>query len=82
MAGLVRELRQSGQLSELALSPLSVEETQALAADVAARKCDPAFLSGLYKATKGNPLFVVESVRASIEGDGAPRVRLRRACRP
>ena len=70
LAGLVRELRQAGQLSEMALTPLSVEETETLAAEVAARKCDPAFLSGLYKSTRGNPLFVVESVRASIEGDG------------
>ena len=59
--------------SELALNPLSVEETEALATEVAAPKCDPAFLSSLYKTTKGNPLFVVESTRASFEGDGDQR---------
>jgi DNA-binding SARP family transcriptional activator/predicted ATPase len=73
LTGLVRELRQAGKLSELALSPLSVEETEALAAEVAPHKCDPAFLSSLYKTTRGNPLFVVESMRASIEGDGDQR---------
>ncbi len=44
-----------------------MEETASLAAQVATRKCDPAFLSGLYETTKGNHLFVVESVRASLE---------------
>ena len=67
LAGLVSELRQSGQLSEFPLAPLSVEDAAALAAQVARRECDPAFLSGLYQATQGNPLFVVESVRASLE---------------
>ena len=64
LAGLVSELCQSGQLSEFPLAPLSVEETTALAVQVAGRECEPQFLSGLYRATKGNPLFVVESVRA------------------
>ena len=67
LAGLVSELRQSGQLSKFPLAPLSVEETAALAVQVAGRECDPQFLSGLYQATKGNPLFVVESVRGSLE---------------
>ena len=70
--GLVSELGQSGQLSEFPLSPLSVEEAAALGLQIAGRECDPAFLSGLYQATKGNPLFVVESVRASLE-DGSVR---------
>ena len=67
LAGLVSELRQSGQLSEFPLAPLSVEEAAALAVQVAGRECDPAFLNSLFQATKGNPLFVVESVRASLE---------------
>ena len=63
------------------MAPLTVEETAELAAQVAARQCDPAFLNGLYQATKGNPLFVVESVRLpwKINPPGVPR---RRACRP
>ncbi|MGE5138508.1 MAG: BTAD domain-containing putative transcriptional regulator [Rudaea sp.] len=80
LAGLVGELRQSGQLSEIPLAPLSVDEAAALAVQVAGRECDPAFLSGLYQATKGNPLFVVESVRASLEDQASkssapPRVQ-------
>ena len=80
LAALMRELRQSGQLSEFPIAPLSVDETSALAAQIAARDCDPAFLSSLYHSTKGNPLFVVESVRASLEdqaskGSAPPRVQ-------
>ena len=79
LAGLVRELRQSGQVSEISIAPLSVEETAELAAQTSTRQCDPAFLSELYQATKGNPLFVVESVRASLEDQEAkgpaPRVQ-------
>jgi DNA-binding SARP family transcriptional activator/predicted ATPase len=67
LASLMRELTKSGQLSEIPVAPLSVEDTASLAAQIAMRKCDPAFLSGLYQTTKGNPLFVVESVRASLE---------------
>ena len=67
LAGFVSELRRSGQLTEFPLSPLSMEESAALAVQVAGRECDPAFLNGIYQATKGNPLFVVESVRASLE---------------
>lgn len=80
LASLVRELSQSEQLSEFSIAPLSMEETAALAAQIATQKCDPAFLSGLYQATKGNPLFVVESVRASLEDQASrssppPRVQ-------
>ena len=80
LAGLVSELRQSGQFSEFPLSPLSAEEAAALAVQVAGRECDPAFLSSVYQATKGNPLFVVESVRASLEDQAStssapPRVQ-------
>lgn len=74
LSNLIRLLRQSGQLSEFSLAPLSVEETATLAAQIATRKCDPAFLSGLYQATKGNPLFVVESVRASLEDQSTSSV--------
>ena len=71
LANLVNALRGSGQLSEFPLAPLGVEEASSLAVQVAGRACDPGFLSSLYQATKGNPLFVVECVRASLE-DHAP----------
>ena len=64
LASLLSDLRQSGQAVELPLSPLNAEETAALAAQVADRPLDAADSGALYRATKGNPLFVVESVRA------------------
>lgn len=80
LTSLANELRGSGQLSEFPLAPLSAEESAILATEVAGRECDAAFIAGLYPATKGNPLFVVESVRASLEngqsaGVASPRVQ-------
>jgi predicted ATPase len=73
LSSMVRFLRQPGQLSEISLTPLSVDATVTLAAQIATREFDSAFLSGLFQATQGNPLFVVESVRASLE-DQSPRL--------
>jgi DNA-binding SARP family transcriptional activator/predicted ATPase len=80
LASLMRALGNSGRLSEIPLAPFGPEETATLAAQVAAHTCDPAFLTGLYQTTKGNALFVVESVRASLEdresqGSVPPRVQ-------
>ena len=71
LASLLSDLRQSGQAVELPLSPLSAAETAALAAQVAERPLEAADLGALYRATKGNPLFVVESVRAGLRNPGA-----------
>jgi DNA-binding SARP family transcriptional activator/predicted ATPase len=76
LTGLVGELRQSGQMSEFPLAPLTIEETSALAAQVAGQECESGFVSGLYQTTKGNPLFVVESVRSSVEDDAASKSRI------
>ena len=67
LADLMREIHVSGHLSEIELTPLGRADTAALAAQIAPQKSDSAFLDGLYQATGGNPLFVVESVRASLE---------------
>jgi len=63
---LLGELRQSGQATEFPLAPLSMEETMALAAQVTGAPLDPAALQGLFGATKGHPLFVVETLRAGL----------------
>jgi DNA-binding SARP family transcriptional activator len=57
-------LQRDGLLSEMALGPLSPAETTSLAEHVAGRQLDPARASDLYSETEGNPLFVVEMVRA------------------
>jgi DNA-binding SARP family transcriptional activator/predicted ATPase len=71
LATFMRELGQSGRLSEISIVPLSEEETVALAVQTVAHAFDAAFLSTLYRTTKGNPLFVVETVRASLEDGGS-----------
>lgn len=80
LTSLMRELSQSKQLSEVALEPLSPEETSTLASQIAKDGSDPTYLSSIFKTTKGNPLFIVESVRAFLEDEGSgnsipPRVQ-------
>ena len=77
---LMRELSQSKQLTEIALEPLSFEESSVLTRQIAMADSDPAYLSEIFKTTKGNPLFIVESVRSSLENKEArnavpPRVQ-------
>jgi DNA-binding SARP family transcriptional activator/predicted ATPase len=71
LASLMRELGQSGRLSEISILPLNEEETAALAAQTATRDFDAAFLNSLYQTTKGNALFIVETVRAWLEDPGS-----------
>jgi len=77
---LMTEMQQSGRLLELPLSPLDREESAALSAQIAGHSLNDADLAGLYKATRGNPLFIVESVRAglgssdSAAGASPPRI--------
>lgn len=67
LAGLTQDLSQRGQLSEIAMEPLTAEETASLASQTSIHEMDPSVLRRIYEATKGNPLFVVESVRASLD---------------
>jgi len=68
---IAEDLRRAGLLEEIPVGPLDAEAAAALAARVANRELDAAYLRRLYHATKGNPLFVVESVRAKLEDTGA-----------
>jgi tetratricopeptide (TPR) repeat protein len=61
---LLGELRRSRQLSEIELGPLDEVETFSLATSVAGRALDPALADPLFRGSEGNPLFVVEMVRA------------------
>jgi DNA-binding SARP family transcriptional activator len=62
---LLVELLANRQLSEIELDPLDEAETFALATGVAGRALDPALATPLYHGSEGNPLFVVEMVRAA-----------------
>jgi len=59
------ELRNSRQLTEIHLPPLNAEQTQTLAQQMTGQELAPAAATQLYRDTEGNPLFVVETVRAA-----------------
>jgi len=57
-------LQRDSLVTEIALGPLSAAETASLAEHVAGKQLDPAMINTLHHETEGNPLFVVEMVRA------------------
>ncbi len=75
LSSLLRELNREGCSTEIALELLSSKETAFLAAQVSERQLDPEFVVELYHQTEGNPLFVIESVRAAqiASGDSAQK---------
>lgn len=66
LADWLAALQRSGQMAEVALGPLNAGETASLATQVAGRLLTTDELDQLYRETEGNPLFVVESVRAEL----------------
>jgi DNA-binding SARP family transcriptional activator/predicted ATPase len=59
-------LRQSGMVLEIPLEPLDAQETAELARRESAKPLESRNLEEIFRATRGNPLFVVESVRAGL----------------
>lgn len=64
VARLRRYLSAAGALSVIALGPLDQEATTRTAALVGRRPLTPEAASRLWAETEGNPLFVVEAIRA------------------
>jgi predicted ATPase len=62
---LLLDLRRGDRLTELELQALSAAESAELAARVAGRPLDAAEADAIHRATEGNPLFIVETVRAA-----------------
>jgi serine/threonine protein kinase/predicted ATPase len=62
----VAGLRQSGMVLEIPLEPLDAQETVELARLESAKPVESGNLGEIFRATGGNPLFVVESVRAGL----------------
>ncbi|MEO8052658.1 MAG: AAA family ATPase [Acidobacteriota bacterium] len=60
-------LRPSGMVLEFPLEPLDAEETAELARLESAKPLETGNLGEIYRSTRGNPLFVVESVRAGLQ---------------
>ncbi len=57
-------LQRDGMVTEIALVPLTTAETTSLAEHVTGRQLSSVVAKHLYAETEGNPLFVVEMVRA------------------
>jgi DNA-binding SARP family transcriptional activator/predicted ATPase len=60
-------LRQSGMVLEIPLEPLDAGETAELARLESVKPLESGNLDEIFRATRGNPLFVVESVRAGLQ---------------
>ncbi len=60
-------LRQSGMALEIPLEPLDAQETAELARLESAKPLESENVGDIFRATRGNPLFVVESVRAGLQ---------------
>jgi DNA-binding SARP family transcriptional activator len=86
LRALLLHLRSTLHATEVALQPLDAAETVRLAAHIAGRELDTESAMRIYRETEGNPLFVVETMRAgfdslafrlsSVELGGAPSDQL------
>ena len=61
------ELRRLGLVLEIPLEPLDAAETAELARVESLKPLESASLGEIYRTTRGNPLFVVESLRAGLQ---------------
>lgn len=68
LAVLLRHLEETARLTEIRLQPLDAAESARLAAQVANHDLDVESATRLYRETEGNPLFVVETMRAGTVG--------------
>jgi DNA-binding SARP family transcriptional activator len=76
---MLRALRSAGQVTDVVVAPLDPAGSAELAGQVRGSKLAVQESAWLHAATGGNPLLVIESVRAhlldSLEGDPGPKVR-------
>jgi DNA-binding SARP family transcriptional activator len=68
LRALLLDLEREGQITKIPLGPISPEESALIAASVAGRDLSAEEADQLYATTSGNPLFVVESIRAGLSG--------------
>ncbi len=64
LASFLNSLRRDGLVTEIELRPLNVADTTFLASHVAGHDLTSPDAAALYQETEGNPLFVVETIRA------------------
>lgn len=74
---LLRDLRRAVAVTEIALRPLDAAETATLAARMLDRELDIGSALRLFDETEGNPLFIVETMRAGLDAllDRPPRAK-------
>ena len=72
VANFLLELRRLDLLTELSLRALDATDTTALAESIAEQKLDIVQADRLFAATEGNPLFVVETMRAQLMSARCP----------
>jgi DNA-binding SARP family transcriptional activator len=80
---LIERLERNGHISHLKLEDLTIEQTAELTSRV--RRGDPPdslLLQRLYQETGGNPLFIIETVRALDEGQRLPTLPISSGSRP
>jgi DNA-binding SARP family transcriptional activator len=68
---MARQLRMEDKISTIDLSPLDAAETAKLASEVQGHVLEESDVIRLFRETEGNPLFVVETVRAQVAGSEA-----------
>ena len=66
---LLAELQRDAALQDIALEPLSEDDSARLALSVADGSLAPGTLSELFRRSAGNPLFVIESIRSGFGTD-------------
>jgi DNA-binding SARP family transcriptional activator/predicted ATPase len=64
---LLRYLSHTAAVTEITLAPLDAAETAALAGSMIDRELDTPSAMRLFGETEGNPLFVIEAVRAGLD---------------
>ncbi len=69
LLGWIQALQHEDQITEIELSRLDEEDTLALAGHVAAHDLALELAACIYAETEGNPLFVIEMVRAGLAAD-------------
>jgi DNA-binding SARP family transcriptional activator len=69
LAATLLTLHHRTRFSEILLGPLNPVDTAMLVATVAGQPLEPERIDRLYQETEGNPLFVVEMVRAALGRD-------------
>ncbi len=60
-------LQQLGMVLEIPLEPLDAQETAELARLESVKPIETGKIAEIFRATRGNPLFVVESIRAGLQ---------------